>query len=272
MKDFDGKVAVVTGAASGIGLGLAQRCAAEGMKVVLADVEREALDKAAAGLQASGASVLPVRTDVSDPASVEGLAQKTLDAFGGVHLVFNNAGVYITRSAWESSLEDWEWVLGVDLWGVIYGVRTFVPILLSQDTEGHIVNTSSMGGFLTRTRAAHYEVAKHGVVALSECLHYELRERDARIGVSVLAPGSVDTQIFQSQRNRPPGSSEGAADAADSPAAPPFGLPPNRMPPSRVAEITFEAIRAERFYIITHPESKVPMKARFENILEERNP
>jgi NAD(P)-dependent dehydrogenase (short-subunit alcohol dehydrogenase family) len=165
MQEFQDKVAVVTGAASGIGFALAERFAREGMKVVLADVEVDALARAEAELRGRGATVLAVRTDVRQASEVEALAEKTLAAFGGVHVVCNNAGVLLAKASWEYTLADWEWVLGVNLWGVIHGVRTFVPIMLRQGTAGHIVNTASSNGFLTDAFIASYDVSKHGVVA-----------------------------------------------------------------------------------------------------------
>src|SRR4051812_40433940 len=177
MKDFKSRVAVITGAASGIGRALAERCASAGMKVVLADVEPGALAEAEASLRAGGGTTLAVRTDVSQAKDVEALAQQTLKAFGAVHLLCNNAGVATSGLAWESSLPDWEWVLGVNLWGVIHGVRSFVPIFLAQGTECHIVNTASMSGLVSFPRCSLYGVTKHGVVTLSETLHHDLAER-----------------------------------------------------------------------------------------------
>jgi NADP-dependent 3-hydroxy acid dehydrogenase YdfG len=177
MKDFKSKVAVITGAASGIGRALAERCAREGMKVVLTDVEPGALAEVQANLQAGGGTVLVVRADVSQAKDVEALAQKTQEAFGAVHLLCNNAGVATNGTVWESSLTDWEWVLGGNLWGVIHGVRTFVPIMLAQDTECHVVNTASLSGLISFPRGSVYAVSKHGVVTLSEALDHELAER-----------------------------------------------------------------------------------------------
>ena len=203
MKEFKGKVAVVTGAASGIGRALADRSVQEGMKVVLADVEVEALAKTEAGLKSSGATVLAVPTDVSQARDVAALAQKTLEVFGAVHLLCNNAGVGTEAAIWESTLEEWEWVMGVNLWGVIHGVRAFVPHMLAQDTECHIVNTASMAGLISGPGLGAYKVTKHAVVSLSETLYHELAERGARVGVSVLCPGIVNTRIMESARNRP---------------------------------------------------------------------
>ncbi|MCH7552809.1 MAG: SDR family NAD(P)-dependent oxidoreductase [Chloroflexi bacterium] len=277
MRDFKAKVAVVTGAASGIGLGLAQRCAQEGMRVVLADVEEEALAKAVKNLQANGAKVLGVRTDVSQAADLEALAARTLEAYGGAHLLFNNAGVFMVGTVWESTVRDWEWILGVNLWGVIHGVRTFVPIMLGQDEPCHIVNTASIGGFLSGAGTAAYGVTKHAVVSLSEKLYEELAERDAKIGVSVLSPNYVDTQIFYAERNRP-GSLENDAsqkivDHRDREREATFRQnSPSGTPPSQIADTVFEAILNDKFYIFPHAQSLAAVKTRFDNILAQRNP
>jgi NAD(P)-dependent dehydrogenase (short-subunit alcohol dehydrogenase family) len=275
MKDFKSRVAVITGAASGIGRALAERCAREGMKVVLADVEPGALAEAEANLQAGGGTALAVRTDVSQAKDVEALAQKTLEAFGAVHLLCNNAGVATSGTVvWESSLTDWEWVIGVNLWSVIHGVRTFVPIMLAQDTECHIVNTASMSGLISFPRGSVYAETKHGVVTLSETLHHELAERGGKVKVSVLCPGLVKTRIMDCARNRP----ERLAATAPMGPVEAAGWETLRqqlqtgMPPAQVADAVFQAIREERFYILTHPAGKDWIRARLEDILQERNP
>src|SRR5262245_53278197 len=274
MKEFKDKVAVITGAASGIGRALAERCAHEGMKVVLADVDGDALTATAAALHATGAPVLAVVTDVSKAQDVDALAQQTLAAFGAVHLLCNNAGVWAGVSAWDSSLADWEWVLGVNLWGVIHGVHTFVPLMLAQGTEGHIVNTASMAGLLTGRGPAVYRVSKHAVVALSEMLYHQLAQRGAHINVSVLCPGGVNTQLLDAARTPP----------AHVPAARP--LRPEEeavrettqhrvqtgVSPGHIAEYVFRAIAADQFYILTDPGAKVWVRTRMEDILQERNP
>jgi len=203
VKEFKDKVAVITGAASGIGRGIARRCAQEGMKVVLADIEEKALTQTAREMKAGGASVLAVLTDVSKASDVEVLGQKTLDAFGAVHLLCNNAGVGTGATIWESTLADWEWVIGVNLWGVIHGIRVFVPIMLEQDTECHIVNTASVLGLISSPYMGTYKVTKHGIVTLSETLYQELALRGAKIRVSVLCPMWVNTQLMEAERNRP---------------------------------------------------------------------
>jgi NAD(P)-dependent dehydrogenase (short-subunit alcohol dehydrogenase family) len=273
MKEFTDKVAVITGAASGIGRALAERCVQEGMKVVLADVEPEVLAKTEARMKAAGATVLAVRTDVSRAMDVEALARKTLDAFGAVHLLCNNAGVATLGSIWESSLADWEWVLGVNLWGVIHGVRVFVPLMQAQDTECHIVNTASLSGLISGPGAGAYNVAKHGVVTLSETLYRELAEHRARIQVSVLCPGIVNTRILESARNRPERLATEPRRGADGERLDALRqLVRTGMPPGQVADAVFEALRSGRFYILTHPEGKETIRMRMEDILQERSP
>jgi len=275
MQEFRDRVAVITGAASGIGRALAQRCAQEGMKVVLADVEESALIETAAEVRASGAPALAVVTDVSNIRAVEALAQQTLDMFGAVHLLCNNAGVAAGTTIWDSTLADWEWVLAVNLWGVIYGVRVFVPIMLSQDTDCHIVNTASIAGLIAGPGLGVYKVAKHGVVTLSETLYYELAQRDAKVKVSGLCPGFVHTRIMDSERNRPlerrndptPIAAEDEATLQAMRQAVQQG-----MSPDQVAACVFTAIRNEQLYIFTHPETKERVRGRMEHILAERNP
>src|SRR5215510_3869880 len=203
MDRLGGRVAVVTGAASGIGLALAERFAAEGMKVVMADIEAPALETAAAGVRAKAPAVLPVRVDVSRPDDVERLARETYATFGAAHVICNNAGVAVLGAVHEHSLADWQWVINVNLWGVIHGVRAFVPRMLAGGDEGHIVNTASMAGLTTAPFMSVYDVTKHGVVALSESMYKEFLVTGAPIGVSVVCPGLIKTNIMGSARNRP---------------------------------------------------------------------
>jgi NAD(P)-dependent dehydrogenase (short-subunit alcohol dehydrogenase family) len=203
MQAFTDKVAVITGAASGIGRALAERCVHEGMHVVLADMDGDALTTTAQALHATGARVLAVVTDVAKAQDVDALAQQTLATFGAVHLLCNNAGVWGGISAWDSPLAEWEWVLGVNLWGVIHGLHTFVPLMLAQDTDAHIVNTASLAGLLTGRGPAAYRVSKHAVVALSEMLYHQLAPRTTKVKVSVLCPGGVDTPLLDATRPRP---------------------------------------------------------------------
>jgi NAD(P)-dependent dehydrogenase (short-subunit alcohol dehydrogenase family) len=278
MRTFQGRVAVITGAASGIGRGLARRCAREGMKVVLADIEPAALAEAEGELRALGAPVLGVVTDVSQARDVEQLAESALGAFGAIHLLCNNAGVGVVRSVWESTLADWEWVLGVNLWGVIHGVRVFVPIMLSQGGECHIVNTASIAGLVVGPGSAgSYNVSKHGVIALSETLYYELAERGARVRVSVLCPGWVDTRIFDAERNRPRALRNDPLTLPSDPAAEAViragrEAAQQGMSPDQVADCVFQAVEREQLYIFTHPETKAWVRAQLQHMLAERNP
>jgi len=280
MKDFQGKTAVVTGAASGIGRGLAEKCVQEGMNVVLADVEESALSKAAEELSALGGEVLAVQADISKAEQVEALAQKAYAAYNAVHLLFNNAGVGAGGTVWESSLADWQWVLGVNLWGVIHGVHFFVPRMLAQNEESYIVNTASSTGVVAHAGLGIYKTTKHAVVSLTETLALELAERGDKIKASVLCPEWVNTRILESERNRPtelqsapvdqpgPSGTESGAQLAQQLR----DLIQNGMQPSQVATIVFEAIREEKFYIFTHPTTKIGVRVRMDDIINERQP
>ena len=259
MKEFKDKVAVITGAASGIGQGLAERCAKEGMKVVIADINEKGLRRNERRLKRLDAAVLSIPTDVSKANDIEQLAQKTIDAFGEVHLLFNNAGLAIPRLSWEYELKDWELVLGVNLWGVIHGIRTFIPIMIEQDTECHIVNTASIEGILSSgVGGATYGVSKHALVFLSERLALELEENGPKIKVSVLCPGFVTTNIFVSAIDRLSEYMDNPNDIFDNLDEEKRELlnqfieesPP--LTPEQVADIVFQAIRDEKFYIFTH--------------------
>jgi NAD(P)-dependent dehydrogenase (short-subunit alcohol dehydrogenase family) len=275
MKIFRDKVAVVTGAASGIGRAMVERFATEGMKVVLADVEERALADATRALVDRGATALAVRTDVSRAADVEALARTAFERFGAVHVLCNNAGVAGDGFAvWEQSLESWQWLLGVNLWGVVHGIHTFVPRMLAQGGEAHVVNTASMAGHLSTPFLATYNATKFAVVTISECMHHELQMVGAALKVSVLCPGFVRTKIIDAERNRP---AELRDDAQRSEAAQAFrtavrGLVDAGTPPATVAERVFEAIRDERFWIFPHPEMRDAVRARADNILAQENP
>ena len=258
MQDLQGKVAVVTGGASGIGRAMAERFAAEGMNLVLADVEEAALDLAAKELGEGGAQVLAVPTDVSQSAQVEALAAAARQRFGSVHVVCNNAGVgghgYPTD---ETPLVEWEWVLGVNLWGVIHGVKTFLPMLIEQN-EGHLVNTASVAGLISMPFMAPYAVAKHGVVALSEAIWHELSFRGSAVGVTVLCPGWVNTRIMDSTRNWPGRLGDEPAPSADAGWAGGEqlvrGVIASGASPSVAADDVVECIRSGRFMAHTAPE------------------
>ena len=273
MQEFRDRVAVVTGAASGIGRALALRFAREGMKIVLADVEGGALEESVAAVRGAGAKAVAVHTDVSRAAEVEVLATRTLEAFGAVHVVCNNAGVAISGPVWTQTLADWEWVLGVNLWGVIHGVRVFTPILLDQGAPAHIVNTASMAGLTCVPNMAIYTVSKHGVVALSETLHHELAALGSPVKVSVLCPGFVDTRIGDSARTRPsPLSDKPAASRSAEAAEAGRRLLASGLSPGRVADAVVDAIRAERLYVFPAAELRDRIRVRFEAILADRNP
>ena len=275
MQELRDRVAVVTGAASGIGLALAQRFAAEGMKVVLADVEASALRAAEEDLRGKAADLLAVEVDVAKPDDVERLARETYAAFGAAHVVCNNAGVAVMGAVHEHSLADWEWVLGVNLWGVIHGVRAFVPRMLAGGQDGHIVNTASIAGLTTSPFMSVYNVTKHGVVALSESMYKEFQASGAPIGVSVVCPGLINTNIMTSSRNRPErfaerGTPGDAARAWSNALA--AGLS-SGYPPSEVAEQIVQGIRDERFYIVpSQPDVTARVTARAQDILALRNP
>ncbi len=278
MKEFRDKVAVITGAGRGIGRGIAERCAQEGMKVVLAGIGMESLGRTEADLRAQGATVMSVQTDVSKVTDVERLAEQTLSAFGGVHLLVNNAGVGgSTTTVWESTLADWEWTINVNLWGVIYGIKVFTPLMIEQDTDCHIVNVSSIAGLLAGGGIGVYKVTKHSVVSLSETLYYELANRNTKVGVSVLCPGFVKTDIISWERNRPaelkndPNEEVVNAESEGLRAFLTEGVE-SGISIEQVADDTFAALRENRLYILTHPESKDGVMARAENISHERNP
>jgi NAD(P)-dependent dehydrogenase (short-subunit alcohol dehydrogenase family) len=269
MRELAGRVAVITGGASGIGFALAERFAAEGMKVVLGDVEDGALAEAAERLRLTGADVAAIHCDVSRPDEVERLAAGAVEAFGAVHVVCNNAGVAESSgtSVWEASLADWEWVLGVNFWGVLHGIRAFVPLLLQQE-EGYVVNTASAAGLI----AAHvgsYSVSKHAVVALSEALRMELAAIGARVGVSVLCPGVVTSRIFEAERNRPGGARQRGA-AANPANREVFAALAREMltatPPSEIAACVVDAIHQERLYVLPHPRVLELVRRRMEDI------
>lgn len=275
MKELNGRVAVVTGGASGIGLAMARRFGAAGMKLALADVEKPALDQAAADLGREGFEVLAVPTDVSDADAMDALGEQVLGRFGAVHLLCNNAGVGGGGVMWELTKADWQYTIGVNLWGVIHGVRVFVKHLVEQD-EGHVVNTASMAGLVSVPGIGPYNVTKHAVVTLSETLHGELKSAGSRVGVSVLCPGFVNTRIYESHRNRPAelqnvaaGEDTAAQEQRREMAARFFAA---AMAASDVAEKVHDAVVGDAFYILTHDGSAAGVQRRMENIVEGRSP
>ena len=275
LKDFNGKVAVVTGAASGIGMGLARQCAAEGMRLALADVDEEGLARIAEELEAKGSEVCAIPTDVRQAENVEALASATLERFGSVHLVFNNAGVLLSGCAWERTDDDWRWVLDVNFFGVLNGVRTFVPIFLDQGEPAHMVNTASVGGLMVGPFLSPYIVSKHAVVALTESVYYELASLDSPVGISVLCPGPMATGISDSERIRPDDRANtrplGSDAERDYERILSSGIAAG-MDPGGVGKIVFEALVADRFWIYTHPVYSEAIQGRMESILAGTNP
>lgn len=281
MEGFRHKTAVITGGASGFGREFALSAHRLGMNVVIADVQDDALERTRAELEALGTHVLAVKTDVSKAEQVQALADATLARFGVPHLVFNNAGVASTGGlVWESPQRDWEWGLGVNLWGVIHGVRIFTPLMLDaakKDAgyQGHIVNTASMAGLVTAPNMGVYITGKHAVVALTETLYQDLALVTDQVACSALCPSFVPTGIFQSERNRP---ADGADDAQLTPsqrAAREMGLKATssgKVSAAEVSALTFEAIAAKRFYVFSHPEALGNAEARLRAIVEGRNP
>ncbi len=275
MKVFKDRVAVVTGGASGLGRAMALRFAREGMKVVLADIEKEALNRTEKEFRDSGFEVIAVRTDVSSGRDVDALADKAFKTFGGVHVLCNNAGVAPGGTVWEQSVKDWEWTLGVNVWGVIHGIRAFIPRMLEQNVEGHVVNTASVAGLLSPPGMAMYCVSKHAVVTLTECLHHDLIEFGAKIRASVLCPAFVPTGISDSERNRPATlreSKEKSAADLQREEQLRHAVKSGRISAEQVADLVFEAIAADKFYILPHQRIKPAIETRMQDILLERDP
>ena len=273
MKELKGKVAAVTGAASGLGRSMALAFAAEGMDLALADVDEVNLSSVQDEVLAKGVRAITLKVDVSNAQQLEIFRDQTLTRLGGVHVVCNNAGVSPLGAVWENSPADWQWILGVNLWGVIHGVRAFTPHLIKQD-EGHIVNTASVAGLISPPGSGAYNVTKHGVVALSESLYHDLRERNSKVGVSVLCPAYVPTGIVDSERNRPkdlPISTKSEATLARE-AMLRKAVTSGKISADQVAQAVLAAIRDERFYILTHPRIKGAIQARMEDVLNERAP
>ena len=281
MKLFKGRTAVITGAGSGFGLELARLAAQEGMNLVLVDVQQDALDKAAAELVATGAPVLAQRMSVADAAAMEALGAAVKARFGAPSLVFNNAGVGAGGLIWENTLKDWDWVMGVNLMGVVHGVRTFTPMMLEAaktdaQFEGHIINTASMAGLLSPPNMGIYNVSKHAVVALSETLYQDLKLVTDQITASVLCPYFVPTGINQSHRNRPedltaadtkPTQSQLIGQAMSDKA-----VGSGKVTAAQVAQMVFDAIAANQFYIYSHPKAIGSVQTRMEDVMLARNP
>lgn len=274
LDDFNDKVAVITGAGSGFGREFARLGHQLGMRLVLADIQQDALDATAAELRAAGATLIAERVDVSVGSDVECLARRARSAFGDVDLLFNNAGVGSGGLIWETSERDWQWVLGVNVWGVIHGIRAFVPSMLAQGSAGHVVNTASVAGLLSAPLMGVYNVSKHAVVTMTETLYHDLKMAKAQIGCSLLCPAFVPTGIHESERNRPKSAEDEAPTPSQLAARDSIrkAVTSGRIKPQDVAKMTFDAIRSDRFYIITHPKILGSIGLRHEDIAAQRNP
>jgi len=272
MKTFADKVAVVTGAADGIGLAIARSCVQEHMRVVLADIDDKRLDVACEKLRAEGAMVVAVPTDVSDFPQVQRLAARAQEAFGRVDLLCNNAGVGVDGRLWAQPLEEWRWIFGVNFWGVVHGIQAFIPLMLAQGGPAHVVNTASLAGLNSGPGLAAYRASKHAVVSVSETLHHELRASNSSIQVSVLCPGLVRTRILVSGRRRAPGASQVRADPTEDVEVWRRGVALGAglvtgTEPAVIAQKLFVALREERLHILTHAGSDDEVRARFRLIL-----
>jgi NAD(P)-dependent dehydrogenase (short-subunit alcohol dehydrogenase family) len=270
-KDFGGRVAVITGAGSGIGRALALTAAAKGMRLALLDVDMNGLEETR-GLLAGGSAPLIRRCDVSKAEDVQAAADAIFAEMGNVHLLFNNAGVAVGGYSWLTTVDDWQWSLGVNLMGVANGIRSFVPRMIEKSEEGRVVNTASVAGFLSVPGSSVYCATKHAVVTLSECMRHELQMEGAKIGVSVLCPAFVPTGIADAERNRPAelGARNPSTDIFDARLR--KAVESGRLTADDIARIAFEGIEADRFYILTHPRIKAAIATRMEDILEERMP
>jgi NAD(P)-dependent dehydrogenase (short-subunit alcohol dehydrogenase family) len=275
MQDIAGKTAVITGAASGIGRAMAERFADAGMQLVLADIEMEPLTAFAAELEDAGTRTVAVRADVSDLDQVQSLAETATDRFGSVHLLCNNAGVGAGgATSWDLTDDDWSWCLGVNLWGVIHGIRAFVPAMIAHGEPAHVVNTASMAGHIAGPFMGPYNVSKYGVVALSETMHAELQMTGSSVGVSVLCPGFVKTQIMASERNRPADLDDTAPSVGDQETRDQMGqaIMANATPPAEIGHAVHDAVTADRFWILTHEDMMPLIDARYESISSGENP
>jgi len=280
MNDFKDKVAVITGAGSGFGREFARIGAARGMKLVLADIQADALEQTRVELEAQGAQVIARVVDVSDGTQIEALAVATMEAFGSVHLLFNNAGVAASGLIWESSVRDWEWALGVNLWGVIHGVRVFTPLMLAAAKadpgyRGHIVNTASMSGLVNPPMYGAYNVSKHGVVSLSETLFHDLSLVTDQVHCSVLCPYFVPTGIHESQRNRPSNLANEAPATPSQLLAQAMGskaVTSGKLTAEHIAQLTFDAVERDGFYVFSHPQALDSIRQNAEDLIASRNP
>jgi NAD(P)-dependent dehydrogenase (short-subunit alcohol dehydrogenase family) len=279
ISNFNGKTALLTGAGSGFGLECARIAAGLGMHIVMADVQQDALDKAAAEIAGMGVQVLARRVDVSKAEEMQALADAVKARFGAPHFVFNNAGVGAGGLVWENTLADWEWVLGVNVWGVVHGVRLFTPMMLEAakadpSFQGHIVNTASMAGLLTAPNMGIYNVSKHAVVALTETLYQDLKLVTDQISASVLCPYFVPTGITQSQRNRPSSLPEGKPTQSQliGQAMSDKAVSSGKVSAAQVAQFVFDAMVQDQFYVYSHPQALGNVQSRMEAIVQQHNP
>jgi NAD(P)-dependent dehydrogenase (short-subunit alcohol dehydrogenase family) len=268
VNELRGKVAAITGASSGLGRAMALAFASEGMHVALADVDEAGLNQTREQLAAPGTKSISMRVDVSKAAEVKAFAQRCSDEFGAIHLVCNNAGVALSGAVWETSEAEWQWILGANLLGVVHGVRAFAPRLIARD-EGHFVNTASVAGLISPPGMGAYCVSKHAVVALSESLYHDLRERGSRVGVSVLCPAYVPTGIADSRSPEPVVKSK---ERLAKEAALRNAVAAGKLSAHDVARAVVAGVKENRFYIFTHPAIKSAVRARMEDVLEERAP
>lgn len=279
MKTFAGRTAVITGAGSGFGLEVSRIAAARKMNVVMADVQQDALDRAAAEIRALGAAVIAQRVDVAHAAEVEALGEATRESFGAPHFVFNNAGVGAGGLIWENTAADWAWVLGVNVMGVAHGIRVFTPMMLEAAAmdpsyEGHVVNTASMAGLVNPPNMGVYNASKHAVVSISETLYHDLNLVTDQIGASVLCPFFVPTAIGESQRNRPQALAAGKPTKSQliGRAMNDRAVGSGKVSAADVAGFVFDAIELRRFYIYSHPKALGSVQTRLEDVVQARNP
>jgi NAD(P)-dependent dehydrogenase (short-subunit alcohol dehydrogenase family) len=273
MNEFQGKTAVITGGASGIGLAMANLFALQGMNIVLADIEQAALDSAVAGLQAQGVDCMGVLTDVSRAEDVQALATQALERFGAIHIACNNAGVFTGGLLWEEPLADYDWLMDVNIRGVVHGIRTFIPLMIEQDCECHIVNTASMAALTAMPYSGVYHMTKHAVLAMSESLYHELSFHAPKINVSVLCPEAINTGIATSERNRP--DAHGGVQASEARSLVMGALQDSTaagIGPEVMAQRVLEGIQEGRFYLLSDEEWRRSANVRLDDIREARNP
>ncbi len=273
MKDFANRVAIVTGAAGGIGLALCKKFASHGCRVVLADIEQEALSEAEREVAALGVATLAVVCDVSDAQSVDALAQQTIDRFGAIHIVCNNAGVFVGGHLWEATLDDFDWLTGVNQYGVVHGIRSFIPHMIASGEECHMVNTASMAAVTTMPYSGIYHMTKHAVLALSECLYHELSLTAPQVGVSCLCPELFDTGIGKSERNRPSALNDAPTSDSRSFASEAIvATTATGKDPAELAERVFQAIVEKQFYILSEDTCREAAHSRLDDVRVARNP